>query len=177
MLHICRLFQISVSLFLFNALSSGNAYALKSDTSQPLHVSSKEQLADLQANKLFFIGDVKADQGTIEVVCDRAELSRNDKNELKEVIGWGKPITFIQTLDNGKILKSQSSTLKYYPLTGDIILIGNATVWQGESHVSGERIEYNTVTQKMKANNANSQGGRVLSTFIPQELSSDKKNK
>lgn len=174
---ISRLQLTYTSVGLLVALFSNNAYALKSDTSQPLHVSSQEQLADLQANKLFFLGDVKANQGTIEVVCDRAELTRNEKNELKEVIGWGKPITFKQTLDNGKLLRSQSSTLKYYPLTGDIILTGNATVWQGESHVSGEHIEYNTVTQKMKANNANSQGGRVLSTFIPQELSSDKKGK
>ncbi|MCI6796780.1 MAG: lipopolysaccharide transport periplasmic protein LptA [Succinatimonas sp.] len=152
---------------------SQQSFALKDDTSKPLNVSSKEQLADLQANKLYFIDDVHATQGTIEVYCDKAELIRNDKNELKEVTGWGKPVTFRQELDNGKILRTQSSKLKYYPLTGDIVITGNATVWQGESHVSGERIEYNTVSQKMKAQNNNSQGGRVMSTFIPQEMKSD----
>lgn len=169
------------ALTLISALALGlaalpSAQALQSDSSQPLNVSSKEQLADLQANKLYFIGDVHATQGTIEVNCDKAELIRNDKNELKEVNSWGKPVTFRQELDNGKILRSQSSVLRYFPLTGDIVLTGNATVWQGDSHVSGEHIEYNLKTQKMKANNANSQGGRVMSTFIPQEMQSQNKS-
>ena len=170
---ITRLATLSLSVA-FIALNANNAFALKSDTQQPLNVQSNEQLADLQANKLFFIGDVAATQGTIEVHCDKAELTRNDKNELKEVMTWGKPVTFRQQLDDGKILRSQSSTLQYLPLTGDIVLTGNATVWQGESHVSGEKIVYNTVSQKMKANNANNQNGRVKSTFIPQEFQTDK---
>ena len=146
--------------------------ALEGDTDQPLNVASVEQLADLQANRLYFIEKVHAPQGSIEVYADKAEIVRNDKNEVKEVNSWGKPVTFKQLLDNGKILRSQSSVLQYYPLTGDIVLTGNATVWQGESHVSGDHIVYNTKTQKMKANNTNSQDGRVHSTFIPQEMKS-----
>lgn len=172
---ITRLTALAIS-FAVLAINANNAYALKTDTQQPLNVQSKEQLADLQANKLFFIGDVVATQGTIEVHCDKAELTRNEKNELKEVMTWGQPVTFRQELDDGKILRSQSSTLQYLPLTGDIVLTGNATVWQGESHVSGEKIVYNTVSQKMKANTANNQNGRVKSTFIPQEFQGNDKN-
>ncbi|MGN0908975.1 MAG: lipopolysaccharide transport periplasmic protein LptA [Succinivibrio sp.] len=154
----------------------GTAYALKDDSEKPLNVESVQQLADFQANKLYFIDRVHATQGTIEVFADKAEIVRDEKNEVKEVNSWGKPVKFKQLLDNGKILRSESAVLNYYPQTGDIVLTGNATVWQGESHVSGNHIEYNFNTQKMKANNTNSEDGRVHSMFIPQEMkSSDSK--
>jgi lipopolysaccharide export system protein LptA len=158
-------------------LATGPAFALKDDSSKPLNVESVQQLADFQANKLYFIDRVHATQGTIEVFADKAEIVRDEKNEVKEVNSWGKPVKFKQLLDNGKILRSESSVLNYYPQTGDIVLVGNATVWQGESHVSGNHITYNFNTQKMKAVNTNTDEGRVHSMFIPQEMkSSDKKN-
>ena len=83
------------------------------------------------------------------------------------------PATYRQLQENGKIIHSQSSIIHYLPKKNLLILIGRATIWQENSHVDGERIEYNTITKQLKATNENSQDGRVQSTFIPQELKSD----
>jgi lipopolysaccharide export system protein LptA len=150
-------------------------WALSSDRDQPIHVESKEQLADLKSNKVIFSGAVKATQGSIELLAEKAELTRDEKGALKSVQCYGKPVTFKQKQDNGKTIRSQSSMLEYFPQQNEVILSGKATIWQDESHVDGERIVYNLKTEKMKATNANTQDGRVHSTFMPSDFNKKKK--
>ena len=162
---------LALSLFLATP-----AMALKDDTNQPLNVVSKEQIADFDSNKAIFLENVIATQGTMEVHADKAELTRDENDELKEVIAYGKPATFKQLQENGKVIHSQSTIIQYLPKKNLLILIGRATIWQENSHVDGERIEYNTITKQLKASNENSQGGRVQSTFIPSELQDKNKD-
>jgi lipopolysaccharide export system protein LptA len=155
------------------AFSSLPAQALKDDHEQPLHVVSKEQIADFEENKAIFLVDVVATQGSMELLADKAEVFRNENGQLKEVKAYGKPAKFKQLQENGKVIHSRSAIIQYLPEQNLLILIGRATIWQENSHVDGERIEYNTITKQLKATNENSQGGRVQSTFIPKELQSD----
>ena len=163
--------SVSAALLL---LCSCQAFALRSDSEQPIDVVSDEQFADLKDNMAIFSGNVEATQGSILVNADRAEITRNEDGSLKTIKTYGHPTTFRQEQDDGKIIHSQSSTIEYYPDKNLLVLTGKATIWQNNSHVNGERIEYNTLTQKLKASTENSQGGRVRSTFIPQELKSGK---
>lgn len=156
-----------------SAILSSPAYALKSDREQPINVESVEQSADLQANKLVFSGDVVATQGSIKVKADKIEVTRNSDGTLKSIIAYGSPTTFEQQQDNGRYIRSRSSTLSYIPQETKIVLQGRAVIWQGESKMSGERIEYNINSQKMRAYNNNSQGGRVSSTFVPADFKKD----
>lgn len=149
--------------------ASFNAYALKSDQNQPINVESVEQSADLQANKIIFAGDVVATQGTIKVKADKVEVTRNTNGSLKSIVAYGSPVTFEQEQDNGRLIKSRSSTLSYIPEESSIVLQGRAVVWQGESKITGERIEYNIQSQKLKASSKN-QGSRVSSTFVPSDF-------
>ncbi len=170
MLHIIQRARKIKLVVLMIALASQSAFALKDDAEQPLNIISKEQIADFEANKAIFIKDVVATQGSMELHADKAELTRNSNGELQEVKAYGRPATFKQKQDDGKIVHSQSSIIQYLPEKNLLILIGRATIWQDNSHVDGERIEYNTVTRQLKASNENSQGGRVQSTFMPQEM-------
>lgn len=158
------------------AMLSFDSSALKEDTEQPLHITSKEQIADFESNKAIFLYNVVATQGTIEVRGDKAELYRDAEGKLREIKTYGKPATYKQQQDNGKIIHSQSSIIQYLPEKSEVILIGRATIWQDNSHVDGERIVYNTVTKQVKATNESTANGRVQSTFIPQELKKDNKN-
>lgn len=169
--------KLSKLLLVGLLLVSSSAYSLKNDTEQPLNVVSKEQVADFNTNKAIFLGNVVATQGSMELKADKAELLRNEQGELQEVIAYGKPATFKQLQDNGKVVNSQSAIIHYLPEKNLLILIGRATIWQDNSHVNGEKIEYNTVTKQLKATNDNSQGGRVQSIFIPQEFQKDKNKK
>ena len=164
----------SAAIFLACSMLTSQAFALKSDQSQPINVESAEQSADLQANKLLFSGDVVATQGSIKLNADKIEVTRANNGPLKSIIAYGNPVTFEQQQDNGRYIKARASTLSYLPEETKIVLQGRASIWQGESKMSGERIEYNISTQKMRAYNNNSQGGRVSSTFVPADFSKDK---
>ncbi len=152
-----------------------SAAAGSDDYSQPINVVSEEQLADLKANKIIFSGNVVATQGTMRINADKVEITRDSSGRLESVIAYGHPVTFEQVLDNGRPIHSRSSSISYLPRQSLVVLQGKATIWQDESSMSGEYIEYNIQTQKMKANNASSRGGRVSSTFVPAEFKSDQK--
>lgn len=156
---------------------TANAYALQSDSSQPINIAADEQFADLKDNKAVFSGNVEASQGSILITADKAEIQRDASGALESVKTFGHPTTFKQKQDDGKLIRSQSSVIEYYPKQNLVVLSGRATIWQDSSHVNGERIEYNTLTQKLKASTNKSKGGRVKSTFIPQELKSNNSKK
>lgn len=162
-------------LFIQLLISSGillslNSYALKSDFSKAINVVSNEQIAELSNNKVTFLGNVEVTQGSMIIKADKIEIKRGNDNKLEYISAYGSPVSFKQTLDNGKPINTKSSTLQYKPKENLIVLTGRASIWQGESKMSGERIEYNTLTQTMRANDKQSKGGRVSSTFIPSEL-------
>lgn len=159
-------------LMLSLGLAAQPAHALKTDQEQPINVESIEQTADLQANTLTFIGDVVATQGSIKLKADKVEVTRDgQKGNLKSIIAHGSPVTFEQQQDNGRFIHARAQTLSYLPDSTKIVLQGRVTIWQGESKMTGERIEYNITTQKMRAINNNVQGGRVSSTFVPADFS------
>lgn len=164
----------SAAILVTCAFLASPVFALKSDNSQPINVESNEQSADLQANKLLFSGNVVATQGSIKLTADKIEVTRNTNGSLKSIIAYGNPVNFEQQQDNGRYVKARSSTLSYLPEETKIVMQGRASIWQGESKMSGERIEYNISTQKMRAYNNNSQGGRVSSTFVPADFSKEK---
>lgn len=168
-----RAITLSISLILASMLSAGAAHALQSDYEQPINVVSEAQLADLKSNRIVFEGNVEATQGTMKINADKVEVERSSNGRLKSIIAYGSPVTFEQTLDNGKPIHTNSRILSYLPEQNLVVLSGRATIWQGESRMSGERIEYNIQTQKMRAENQRNQGGRVSSTFVPAELKSN----
>ena len=162
-----------ISLALILAGCALSAQALQSDYSKPIDVVSEQQMADLKANRIVFEGNVEATQGTMKIKADKVEVERAADGKLKSIVAYGNPVTFEQTLDNGKPIHTNSRTLSYLPQQNLVVLSGRATIWQGESRMTGERIEYNIPPQRMRAENQRSQGGRVSSTFVPAELTQE----
>lgn len=171
MQHINLKNLLSIALYL--SLANG-ACALESDYQQPINVSSQEQIANLNSNVAQFVGDVIITQGSIEIKADNVTIKRNAKGKLDSVIANGNPVNFSQTLDDGKKITSSSNKLEYNTAKNTIVISGKAKITQGESRLSGDRIEYNLTTKTMRANTSAVQGGRVNSTFIPSEVKNEK---
>lgn len=106
---------------------------------------------------------------SIKLNADKVEVTRNAQGALESIIAYGKPVTFEQQQDNGKYIRGRANTVSYLPESTQVVLQGRATIWQGESSMTGERIEYNIATQRMRAA-TQSQGGRVSSTFVPADF-------
>ena len=128
------------------------AFALKDDTSQPIHIDSAQQALDMEGNTVTFTGNVVAKQGSIEIKADKVVVIRPQGQQGKEVIeAYGNPVTFFQLQENGKPVKGHSQKMRYELANDFVTLTGNAYLEQLDSNVKGDRITYLVQKQQMEA--------------------------
>ncbi|KMK51676.1 ABC transporter substrate-binding protein [[Actinobacillus] muris] len=159
---------------LFSALfaSSLSAYALKGDTDQPINIDSGSQSLDMENNIVVFSDNVVITQGSIKINAAKVTITRQEGK--KETIDAnGSPVTFQQTLDNGKPVNGKSNSVHYDLGTEFLILTGNAELKQQDSFIKAQKITYDVKKQQLKA----SSGGksRVKTVLIPAQLQDSKK--
>lgn len=163
------------NLFIASALFivSVPVWALKNDTSQPIHIDSAQQSLDMQGNTVTFTGNVVVKQGSIEIKADKVVVLRPQGEQGKEVIeAYGKPVTFYQLQDNGKPVKGRAQQMRYELANDFVTLTGDAYLEQLDSNVKGDRITYLVQQQKMEA--FSDKGKRVTTVLVPSQLQ-DKK--
>lgn len=151
---------------------SCSAYALKGDTDQPINIDSGSQSLDMNSNVVVFTDNVLITQGSIKVTASKVTITRQEGK--KETLdASGSPVTFQQTLDDGKPVNGKGNSVHYDLNTEFLTLIGNAELKQLGSFIKAEKITYDVKKQQLKATS----GGktRVKTVLIPTELNNKKK--
>lgn len=166
--------KLNVKLFLFISTLglSLSAQALKGDTDQPINIDSGSQSLDMTNNVVTFTDNVLITQGSIKVTASKVVITRQEGK--KETIdATGGPVTFHQTLDDGKPVDGKGNSVNYDLNSEFLTLIGNAELKQLGSFIKAERITYDVKKQQLKATS----GGktRVKTVLIPNELQNNKK--
>ncbi|KGQ69926.1 ABC transporter substrate-binding protein [Chelonobacter oris] len=165
-------FKITKPLVLFSALLlSFSASALKSDTQQPINVSSDNQSLDLENNIVTFTDHVVITQGSILIHADKVTIIRpnaNDGNGKEKIDASGNPVTFQQQLDNGKLINGSAGKVNYDLGAQYLVLTGNARLKQQDSRIEADVITYDVQQQKMIAKNSGK--GRVKTVLYPSQL-------
>ncbi|MGR6982037.1 lipopolysaccharide transport periplasmic protein LptA [Testudinibacter sp. P27/CKL/0425] len=158
------------SLTLVTALAlSFSASALKSDTQQPINISSDNQSLDLENNIVTFSDNVVITQGSILINANKVTIIRPTNDSGKEKIeATGNPVTFQQQLDNGKPINGKASKVNYDLGSQYLVLTGNAQLKQLDSQINAEVITYDVQQQKMIAKNSGK--GRVKTILYPSQL-------
>lgn len=155
-----------LSLIFCLLVAPTSAWALKSDTEQPVYIDSDTQTLDMQKNQVTFAGNVKLTQGSIKLDADRVVVYRDAKTgEMVRVMGYGTPARFQQTDDDGKLLKGKGNTLDYKIKEDTITVTTNAELQQDKNIIKGSEIVYTIGSQHLKANS--SKGERVSTVLIP----------
>lgn len=152
--------------------SSFSAYALKGDTDQPINIDSGSQSLDMTNNIVTFSDNVVITQGSIKVTAANVKITRQEGK--KETIdATGSPVTFQQTLDNGKPVNGKGNSVHYDLNSEFLTLIGNVELKQQGSFIKANKITYDVKKQQLKATS----GGktRVKTVLIPNELQDNKK--
>ncbi|WP_024872215.1 lipopolysaccharide transport periplasmic protein LptA [Tolumonas lignilytica] len=149
-------------------LFSASAFAKQSDYQQPVTVDSVSQQAELNANKVTFLQDVKITQGSIIIHADKVVVLRHEKGN-DEMIATGYPATFFQILDNGKPVNASANELRYQLKDRLVTLTGKAELKQDDNQVNGDVIRYDIQKQQMVAQSSG-KGSRVKTIFLPQEI-------
>jgi lipopolysaccharide export system protein LptA len=142
-------------------LMSSSVYALESDADQPITIDSNTATYDDATATSTYIGNVISIQGSIHVNSDKLVVYFVD-GDAEKLVFTGKKAKFKQTpSEGGEDITGEALTGEFYPKKNLLILIDDATVWQGNGTYSSNLIEYDTKTSLVKAGEKSSDTKRV----------------
>lgn len=143
------------------------AYALESDSEQPVYIDSNNAVYDEKAETSTYVGNVVATQGTIRIDADQLVVHLKNGN-IGKLVATGKPSRFKQLPGVGKEeMHGEGLINEFYPEKNLLIFKQQASVWQGEAKQSSDYIEYDTKNSLLKAGEGSSDGKRVHSVIKP----------
>ena len=136
------------------------AYALQSDSKQPIQIEADQGSPDQNNQSTTFTGNVIIKQGTLNIRAGSVNVSRNDKGE-QFMKASGSPVRFSQTLDDNKgTVNGQANNVTYSSAINLVTLTGNAKVQRGGDVAEGAVITYNTKTEVYTINGSSKSGAK-----------------
>ncbi len=157
---------LAAAVLLFSALSVS---ALKDDVEKPVHIDADSVLFNKTKGLAVYEGNVSIVQGSLKITAHRIEINAPN-NEIERITANGKPVSFQQKMDDGKLAKGSANKLLFLVKSKQLLMDGNAVISQNNDKFSSNHIEYSTQTGELKAGKNNKvQGskGRVKVIFYP----------
>lgn len=144
--------------------------ALTSDDKQPIEIEADSAELDDLNHVSIYRGDVVAIQGSIRMTGDTMTVHFTDENDMEILIMEGNPATYRQLPDNSNVYdEAEALRMEYYELKNMVILIKDAVVTQERSVFSGDRIEYDTILNKVNAWSDPDSEEKVITTIEPKK--------
>jgi lipopolysaccharide export system protein LptA len=168
-----------IAMFAFLAAAiSPTAYALKSDSSQPIDITAdySESISADNDNNVTSVykGHVIITQGSLIIHAEQATLYIKS-GAIQKATARGRPATFQQQPEGGgKLIHGHAERIVYRADADTVKLIRKAKVTQGGRQVTAETIRYNLTSERVIANR-DRQGQRRVHVIFPTK-SSQKKN-
>jgi len=182
-INLLILFKKTINSLLLSSLFftlTAPVYAAKKDLTQEITIKAKRQSADLKNKIASYLDEVRINQGSIAINADivqvYSQINEKTKEKSDTYLAKGKPAIFKQELEDGSMISLQANEIKYQPDLHMITVSGNAQVKQAGSKVTGEKITYNTSSEKLEA--ISSQNESVTTILQPAQIKAqqDKKN-
>lgn len=146
------------------------ALALTSDRQQPIHIEADSVFIDDANGTAVYRGNVHFTQGSTHLEAQQATLYSADRQNVDKVVADGAPATFRQRPDNQEEdVRGQADHIEYYADDERVILVRNAHLWQGKNEFAGNRIEYDTDKETVKAQKADNDTTRVQVIIQPRQ--------
>lgn len=172
-----------LALLALSLLAPPSALALPTDSEQPVKIEADWAEADEVRRITIYKGRVIVEQGTIRITGDVVTMYYNESSELNKLVSVGRPARFRQQVDAaGTMQRARGGRIEYLVPKDTMILLSNATLSEGGKKVSADRIVYDTLNGKLKAEvnpqlAAKGEGagapkrpkGRVLITIEPEK--------
>ena len=148
------------------------AAALSSDREQPIELEADSARIDERTGVSVYTGDVVLTQGSTRLLADRLTVERrNDGNRL---LAEGEPARFRQQPDDRpEPVEGRAKTIDYHTGQEQVVLTGEAEVWQGGNRFASERIVYDVASDTVRGGQASpgaAPGERVRITIEPRKV-------
>lgn len=150
--------------------------ALESDSDQPITIDSNTATYDDVTATSTYTGNVISIQGSILVNSDKLVVYFVE-GDAEKMVFTGNRAKFKQTPSEGADdVTGEALTGEYYPKKNLLVLIDEATVWQGNATYSSKLIEYDSKHSVVKAGDKSSDAKRVHVLLKPKQTPGTKKN-
>lgn len=138
-----------ISLLFLMLLAVPAVTALEGDRQQQLVIEADQLDGDEQAQITRLTGDVRLQQGTLDIRADTAVLYGPVKS-LERVVVEGDPAKLDQELEDREgQLHAEADSIDYDLVARRLELTGNAVVDQGNRRLTGDRILYDLAADRV----------------------------
>jgi lipopolysaccharide export system protein LptA len=159
-----QLWQLVYLLPLWLLLSS-SASALESDVKQPITVEADSMDIDDGSGTSIYRGNVELNQGTITLTADKVTVIQGG-GKSDRVVAEGKPAVMRQLPDGkSEYIEGRALRMEYSVDSNLLLLIGNASLQQGEDNFKSDRIAYDRSKAMIKAGKSAKGNQRVKVTI------------
>jgi lipopolysaccharide export system protein LptA len=151
--------------------------ALESDPDQPITIDSNTATYDDVTATSTYTGNVISIQGSIRVNSDKLVVYFVE-GDAEKLVFTGNKAKFKQTPNPGaEDITGEALTGEYYPKKNLLVLIDQATVWQGTATYTSDLIEYDSKRSIVKAGEKSSNAKRVHVLLQPKQKTANKTDK
>ncbi len=149
-------------------------WALESDPDQPITIDSNTATYDDVSATSIYTGNVISIQGSIRVNSDKLVVYFVE-GDAEKLVFTGNKAKFKQTPNPGaEDITGEALTGEYFPKKNLLILIDEATVWQGSATYTSDLIEYDSKRSIVKAGEKTSDAKRVHVLLQPKKNTENK---
>ena len=141
-----------VLVLLAAAAWCSQGHALNTDRHEPINIEADWAEADDKHRTTTYRGAVVITQGSIRITGDKVTMYYDESNSLAKLVAVGNPARFRQ-LPDGKTeyQRAKAQRMEYHADRDVIILLGAAHSWRGQDRVSADRIVFDTLRSRIKA--------------------------
>jgi lipopolysaccharide export system protein LptA len=149
-------------------------WALESDPDQPITIDSNTATYDDVSATSIYTGNVISIQGSIRVNSDKLVVYFVE-GDAEKLVFTGNKAKFKQTPNPGaEDITGEALTGNYYPKKNLLVLIDEATVWQGSATYTSDLIEYDSKRSIVKEGEKSSDAKRVHVLLQPKKNTENK---
>lgn len=159
-------------LLLVTGLASGPAWALKSDSKQPIHLEADSADIDDATKTSIFTGSVIMTQGTVRITGNYLRtMQKATKGGGDSYLAKGSPAYFKQEIEGkpGQFVEGHADSIQYFSDSEFLHLIGNAYITQEGDTVQTDQITYDRIRSLVKGGAAAKGKERVRMVIQPKK--------
>lgn len=161
---------IRMVLLLAAAWFSATSIATTEDRNQPIDLSADQASINQNTGTATYIGNVKINQGSMQIRAARVEITRRQNGSIRAVI-TGQPASFQQRLKaNDAPVTATASRIIYDSDTKVVKLRGNAELERAGDTIRSDEIDLDNGTGRLRAGGGSE---RVRMSFDPPPPSKD----
>ncbi len=145
----CRIIKIALLAFLL-ACCSTCAFALPSDSDQPVYLAADSITYNYKTGFTVYQGHVTVDQGTTHLTGDKVVTQDNAQHKIDQATAYGNvPLAHYWTIPKPgqQQVDAYAKIIIFYPIDSRVILKQNVTVTQGKNEFHGQLAQYSKKDQ------------------------------